>query len=146
MKYPRWHELNVAYLTTFTAHTTDLVAIREQGSSGLWNFIVVGSSRTWGGHRPRQKPVVNQRSGCFKIGYRVATSGKMQPEAALNLPGQETHVDSERSMDQGAGAEARNDRAVQRKAGGGRRYFIRSFVLWLRPESLERIQNFYKCE
>ena len=34
MEYPRWDELNSAYLTTFTAHTTDLVAIREQGKFG----------------------------------------------------------------------------------------------------------------
>jgi dCTP deaminase len=34
-------------------------------------------------------------------------------------PGQETHVDTERPLDQGTGHQAPHDRAVQRKAGGG---------------------------
>jgi deoxycytidine triphosphate deaminase len=45
-------------------------------------------------------------------------------------------------MDQGTGPEASDDRAVQRKAGGGRRDLLWTFFVWLRPESLDEFKIF----
>ena len=41
MKYPRWHELNVAYLNTNAVHTAHFVAIRWAGDFCAGRFFVV---------------------------------------------------------------------------------------------------------
>jgi hypothetical protein len=40
MKYPRWHELNVAYLNTNAVHTAHFVAIRERWISLLLDSLL----------------------------------------------------------------------------------------------------------
>jgi hypothetical protein len=110
MEPPRFPEVVFGCVITYNAHTTDFAAIRETRDIDLWIFLPSAFlfSRT---NRPAK---VSRKEDCqparrlLKMRFRFEVTAGIPPLAILTHE-QETHVDSKRPLDKGAGSEARHD-------------------------------------